>query len=308
LSRCSEGRVSRSSKSTPDARIGVAAQIAFLELAAAALDDPLLRFKLGRDFDHRQIGLLYYAAASADTLGEALRQAERYSAIVSAGLTLKCSRAGDFTIAVGYTGVARHSDIQQTEFLLTLIVSLCRLLTNRRLTPTAVRLVHRRTAVPPDLERFLGCRIIFGEEADEIAFDSPARQLHVVSADPYLNKMLIRYCEEALTNRRANTGLLRAAVENAIAPLLPHGKAKLKAIAQRLGMSSRTLTRRLAAEGVTFGAVLDDLRSDLAGRYLRDRSLSIAQIAWLVGFSGASAFTNACKRWTGVTPARLRSS
>src|SRR6266516_3444911 len=96
-----------------DMRIGVASQIIFLELAAQALKDTLLGFRLARDGDLRQMGLLYYAAASSETLGEALGRAQRYSSIANAGVVLNCFQAGNFTIALRYFGVARHSDRQQ---------------------------------------------------------------------------------------------------------------------------------------------------------------------------------------------------
>ena len=154
------------------------------------------------------------------------------------------------------------------EFLVTIVVRICRTLTNRRLTPTAVRLVHRRSSDASEFESFVGCRIDFGEDADEIVFDRQARQLPVVGADPYLNEMLVRYCEEALSHRRANTSSLRTAIENAITPLLPHGKAQIDIVARELGISRRTLARKLAADGLTFDEILDQLRSDLAARYL----------------------------------------
>jgi AraC-like DNA-binding protein len=100
----------------------------------------------------------------------------------------------------------------------------------------------------------------------------------------------------------------RAAVENAILPLLPHGKARIGKVAEDLGVSSRTLSRRLEAEGVTFAQVFDEMRADLAEGYLSDRSLSITHIAWLLGFQEASAFTHAYKRWTGKPPTDRRRS
>jgi AraC-like DNA-binding protein len=68
----------------------------------------------------------------------------------------------------------------------------------------------------------------------------------------------------------------------------------------------RTLARRLTAEGLSFSEILDQLRSDLAAHYLGDASLSISQIAWLVGYQGVSAFSHGCKRWTGMNPKRMR--
>ena len=99
-----------------------------------------------------------------------------------------------------------------------------------------------------------------------------------------------------------NLSSFRAVVENAAVPLLPHGKAQAAEIAGRLGMSQRTFARRLSLEGVTFSEVLESLKSYLAQRYLADESLSISQIAWLLGYQEVSAFTHAFKRWTGRTP------
>jgi AraC-like DNA-binding protein len=220
-----------------DMRISVASQIKFLELAAKALKEPLLGFRLARDGELRQIGLLHYIAASSQTLGDALDRAQRYSSIANAGLILKCFEAHNFTIALRYAGVARHSDRQQMELFVTTLIRFCR-------------------------------ASEFGADTDQIIFDKKAKQLRLVSADPYLNEILLHDCEQALAYRRSSAGPLRISIENAITPLLPHGKARLDAVAQTLGVSSRTLARRLAAEGLSFGEILNQLRSDLAAHYL----------------------------------------
>jgi AraC-type transcriptional regulator len=230
-----------------DMRIGVASQIKFLELAAQALKDPLLGFRLARDADLRQMGLLYYAAASSETLGEALGRAQRYSSIVNAGIVLNCFQAGNFTIALRYFGVARHSDRQQMVLLVTTLIRVCRTLTGRSLKPTVVRLAHPRSGASSELEKFFGCRIEFGADTDQIIFDKKAAQLPLVGADPYLNEILLHDCEQALAHRRSNESSLRIMVENAITPLLPHGQAHFDAVARELGVSSRTLARRLTA-------------------------------------------------------------
>ena len=129
----------------------------------------------------------------------------------------------------------------------------------------------------------------------------------MIEADPYLNRLLITYCEEALSRRPTNRVSFRTEVENAIVPLLPHRTVSSTEIARRLGTSQRTLARRLSSEGVTFSGVLESLRSDLADRYLADRDLSISEIAWLLGYHEVSAFTHAFKRWSGHTPREVRS-
>ena len=71
-------------------------------------------------------------------------------------------------------------------------------------------------------------------------------------------------------------------------------------------MSTRSFTRNLAEEGTTFGEIREQLRLHLASRYLAENRMPAQQIAWLLGYSEASAFIYAYKRWTGTTPWRGR--
>ena len=77
-------------------------------------------------------------------------------------------------------------------------------------------------------------------------------------------------------------------------------------VAKKLGMSERTLSRRLAEEGVTFMEVVQQLKATLARYYLEEETMPMSEIAWLLGFEEASSFSHACKRWTGRTPRELR--
>jgi AraC-like DNA-binding protein len=287
-------------------RISVQSQIKFLNIAADALRDEFLGAHLAQHFDLRQIGLTYYVLASSETLGDALRRAERYSTIGNEGIALKYIEGEDIAIVFDYVGIARHSDRHQIEGWATALIRACRQLTNRRVVPTRVKFTHRRNEDCSELARLLGRPAVFGADADEIAFEKAAKDMPLVSADRYLNELLTTYCEEALARRRTGRGTLRSEVENAVVPLLPHGTARADQIARKLGMSQRTLARRLASERLSFAGVLDDLRSDLAKRYLDDAHLTVSQIAWLLGYQEASAFTHAFKRWTGKTPREMR--
>jgi AraC-like DNA-binding protein len=113
-------------------------------------------------------------------------------------------------------------------------------------------------------------------------------------------------CEQIRASR-LRPAELRVSVENEIVSLLPHGKAQAPAVARKLGMSQRTLARRLASEGLSFTAVLDQLRRDLAKHYLNEAGVPITTIAWLLGYQEVGAFTHAFKRWTGKTPKQARS-
>jgi AraC-like DNA-binding protein len=78
-------------------------------------------------------------------------------------------------------------------------------------------------------------------------------------------------------------------------------------VARKLGVSERTLARRLAQEGVTFIEVLQQLKASLATRYLDEGQMPISKIAWLLGFEEVSSFSHACRRWLGKSPRELRS-
>jgi len=126
-------------------------------------------------------------------------------------------------------------------------------------------------------------------------------------ADPKLLEALLPFCDMAARARRTPTGTLRAAVENELEKLLPPGQAKAQTVAKALAVSVRTLSRRLADEGTTYVEVVDQLRRSLALQYLKERELSLSQIAWLLGYEGQTSFSHAFKRWTGRSPSAARS-
>jgi AraC-like DNA-binding protein len=293
-----------------NATLSVINQIKFVELVAAALGDQLLGFHLVEGFDFREIGLLYYVAASADTLGGALSRTERYVKIQNDGVRFKINREKSVRVRLHYAGVARHSDAHQIASMIAMLIRLCRHLTGRSLKPTAVRIMHRISGGTSKLEKLLDCNIEDGAGVDEVEFPAPSWDLPVISADPYLHRMCVRNCEEALARRVMKPRPLEVRVENVLASLLPHGQTSLDLVAAKLGMSRRTLARRLAAEGSSFTQILGRMRLALADRYLADRRLAISQIAWLLGYSEISSFTNAFQRWTGMSPrvARARAA
>ena len=289
-----------------DRRIPVPAQIKFVNEVADALQDPLLGFHIAQSAELRELGLLYYVAASAETLDEALQRVARYAATANEGLSLEYHARPDIRVELGYVGVARHLDRQQMECCMTVLLRVCRQLTGRRLIPTRVRLLHPGNSRCGEFSAYFGGHVDFSAGIDELTFPGQTREMAVVSADPYLNRLLVASCEEALARRRTSRDSFRSIVENAIVPLLPHGKAHAGEIAARLGLSPRTSARRLAAEGLTFSQVLDAMRVDLARQYVAQRNLSISRIAWLLGYHEPSGFSHAYKRWTGKTPRQAR--
>src|SRR5208337_639642 len=95
-------------------------------------------------------------------------------------------------------------------------------------------------------------------------------------------------------------------VETEAQKLLPHGEAGKQNVARKLGLSERTLARRLADEGTTYERVVDQLRQSLAIEYVKEPGVSLSQIAWLLGYEEATSFNHAFRRWTGRSPSDVR--
>jgi AraC-like DNA-binding protein len=298
--------LSRAQIRKTDVRFPVRSQIKFLNEVADRLADDYLGLHLAQSLDLRELGLVYYVLASSQDLQTALMRLARYSAIHNEGVHIGVSRQTDVTVSFDYVGVARLSDRHQIEFFIAILLRLCRQLTGRHLRPVAVRLMHRRAHLAKELAAFFGCALAFGAPADQVVFSLDVKCAPLTQADPYLNELLLGYCEETLSKRRVGAGDWRCKVENVMVPLLPHGEATLENVAQRMGMSHRTLARRLAREGISFLEVLQDLRLRLAQQYFGEPDISITQVAWLLGYRGPSAFTHAFKRWTGRSPRQMR--
>ena len=198
----------------PEQRIDARNQIAFLEIAAEALKDEFLGFSLAEEFDCRELGLLYYVMGSSDTLGDALKRASRYSRITNEAIVLQYREAREPTLRLTYSGIPRHADRQQMEFCIVAMVRVSCLLTGRRFLPKHVSMMHVRSKGISKFARFLGKDIEFGSDADEIDFPTGSAEWALVDADPHLNKILLKVCEESLNARKNNTAAFRTTVEN----------------------------------------------------------------------------------------------
>ena len=110
-------------------------QIRFLDEAAIALKDDCLGFTLARDFDLREIGLLYYVMASSQTLGEALKRLARYSKVTNEALVFGYREGNRLIVNLSYSGIPRHSDRHQIEFCMFAVLRICRVLTGQNLVP-----------------------------------------------------------------------------------------------------------------------------------------------------------------------------
>src|SRR6266487_3992427 len=139
----------------PEERLNVRSQIALLDEAAIALKDDCIGFTLARDFDLREIGLLYYVMACSQTLGNALKRIARYSKVTNEALVFGYREGNRLIINVGYSGVPRHSDRHQIEFCMFAALRICRVLTAE---PRAATLLYFSLSIGGHLRNGAICR------------------------------------------------------------------------------------------------------------------------------------------------------
>ncbi|MDJ0950248.1 MAG: AraC family transcriptional regulator [Alphaproteobacteria bacterium] len=286
----------------PDAEIALVQEVGLFEAAAKHLADPCFGLHFGSSVDPLDVGLIGYMVASSATLGEAFRIFERYVGVASEGdhVSLQIvDRLAVFTGEIVDPSVVQCQQIE--EFRMALIMNLCRFVTERRLIPEWVELRHNRTDNLDEFERVFGAPVYFARRRNAIALDRALLELPCHSADERLLRILKRYCELILKQRREKTDLKRN-VEHLIASSLPSGSVSIASIAQELGMGERTLMRRLKESGTSFGQILDEVRQTLAFRYLEEPNARISQIAYMLGYSEPSSFNHAFRRWAGVSP------
>ena len=292
----------------PSLRLEARTQVNILKLVAEQLGDDFLGFHMARSFDLREIGLVYYVMASSEQLADALRNCERYSKINNEGVRLSFRLDRAASIGLEYVDIDRRSDRHQLEFWLVTLIRICRQVTDNRLAPRQIKVRHFRADPPAEFRAFFGVDVEFGADVDEIVFPASVASLPLVGRDPYLNELLRRYADQALASRTREGKSLRSDVERILPQLLPHGRARVPEVARQLGMSARTLSRKLHEQDMAFGDILDDLRAALAKYYLGDREVPVSEIAWLLGYQEVSSLTHAFRRWTGMTPKQFRSS
>ena len=165
---------------------------------------------------------------------------------------------------------------------------------------------HDRPADTSEHARIFATEVRFSQPETCLNVDCAMLEVPMRQADPSLLAVLNHYAERLLENLARET-TLRGRVQGAIAQHWSMGQPTAEAVARSLAMSTSTLHRRLKEQGLGYKQVLNEFRCELAKQHLMDNRCSMAEIAFLLGFSEASAFHRAFRRWTGMTPAAFRS-
>lgn len=260
--------------------------------------DPLLGLHLAESAHGR--GFLAYVFRAQPTLQRGLDEMARHAATVwdRADAVRIASRGGDATIAF-------HLGDAVPRFALEFVVA--RVAIALRQGAAKIREVsfaHAPAGAVREYERVLGAPVRFRRPATALRVDATALGRPQPTANADAAAALAAGLRRSEVQAAASTGVrLSRAVEAALADGAPIDRETL---ARALGMSGRTLARRLAADGGSFHALVDDARRRLARRLVDDGALPLGEIASRCGFADQAAFGKAFRRWFGTAPSALR--
>jgi AraC-like DNA-binding protein len=275
----------------------------------AALGDPRFPVLAGAAFRIEDNELFGFLAMSCETLGEAFARTARYRVLYNQGARWELQRDAGATRLVWYPwpGDRRRAGVRAAvEFGLVDMCSAARQLARLEIRPLEVTIAHAAPIDTAPLRRFFGVEPRFGAKLDELVFAPDLLDTRIASYNSRLRDYFDEQCRE-LAARFTTDAPVTAQVRKDLMTSMDGGDPSVGAVARRLGMSGRSLQRRLSEEGHRFDALLDDVREEFAKRYLARGTVSASEVAYLVGFQSPTAFFRAFKRWTGQTPLAFRS-
>ena len=290
----------------PAERLRVVELEEIIERARRLTGEAGIGFFLGLQMQVSAHGQLGFAAMTAKSVREALSAAERFAPTRTTALSLEVRERAQQTELVIHerADLGRARDV----VLVALAVGIWRIgcaLTGRELSGSADFAFEE----PEYFARFASAspgNVRCGQPENRLVFATEILDLPLTMSDEAARRLAVRHCEaelDALGYERQLVGRARA--------LLPNGEVgfrTLDELAQELGMSPRTLRRKLAAHGSSYSELLDAERRDRAMLLLRNDAFSIEQVAERVGYADLANFTRAFRRWVGMTPAAFRKS
>jgi AraC-like DNA-binding protein len=273
--------------------------------ATALIPDPAFALRAAECWHPSNLGSLGYAWLSSGTLRTGLKRLERFGRI----LGKMAYRCVDEPEALRFVFDHRRGDAPSAhaiaDYGMSIIVDMCRKNFGIALNPQAVHLRRPLPTNPEPWQDFYRCPIRFGADEDSFVLPRRMAEMPLASANHEIAATFDAILTEQLAALIDTDVLSRCKVH--LLQQLTSGEPSEQDLASALGMSRRTLQRRLGDLGLTYKGVVDGTRYELALRYLDDPERSVTDITFLLGFSEQSAFARAFKRWSGKAPTAYRS-
>lgn len=292
----------------PDAELPHADYVRLLRAALATSGDPALGLRMGQRASPGRFDVLVYMTEHSSCLREALGAFLRYGRIVARGPRLELHELGDLASIRCTVTPTSVPELQLTaEFAMTFLLRLVRHFVGASARPRRVCFPYARPAHGDEYARAFDGRAHFEQPFTELQIDRAWLDRANAFRSPEL-WALFRSRVELLLARSEHEVPARERVQAALAAQNLESRPTMETIGRQLGMSARSLRRRLHDERAPFHDLVEQARAEHAKRLLTDARASVQDAAYALGFNTPAAFSRAFKRWTGMAPTTFRAT
>jgi len=288
----------------PDSRLRLGAIKVMWDQCERLTGNPCFAFEVGMAMLPGNLHALGFAWLASRNLREALERLARYQRLLSTALMVQVEEAGDELLLV--ISAAPGWPQQALDVTTTAVVALCRDITYEEFKPLRVEMTRAEPKCAKQLARYFGSPVRYRAERTVLVFRREQTEKFLPRQNPAVARVSDDVALKYIAQMDREDVLSRAKVS--LIDMLSNGEPTRTALANRLHMSERTLARRLNDRAVSFRALLDTVRKELALGYIDQARYAVTDIAYLLGFSDQSNFARSFRRWTGSTPSKYRTS
>jgi AraC-like DNA-binding protein len=291
----------------PARMIPAADYYAFLERIADLEPEPTtLPLRVGAAMRCDDYGAFGLAWKSAPDLRGSYARAERYALVLTSVATYEVEPVdGGAFMHLHRDGQRRLGLRLSNEATIASIVSISRQVSTQAFHPREVHFRHAAPETTRAHEDYFGCPVHFASDRDALRVAAESLDAPNKLGDASISRFFEAHLETAVSEFEDGKTLDRQVLP-LISRSLSEGVPKISDVARQLGLSARTLQRRLADAGYTYQTLVDEARRQLSARLLEETDYPLSEISFMAGFADQSAFTRAFKRWEGQTPRSYR--
>ena len=263
---------------------------------------PGFSVRVGGEMKMDDYGVLGLSWKTCSKAGEIFERSERYFKLLSNTYDIKVENMGIYSCIRLNRPAYRRGVALSNEATFAATVVVLQAMTEQAIAPTQIAFQHK---APTDLHSFktlFNCPILFEQDQNDMIYLTSDLETRTAKADTSIHRFLMERVEEEAKGIEISSIKIASDVEKLIRDALPSGIPSIVQIGQHMGMSSRTLNRRLSENGVSYRELVRQTQEKISKDLLKNTNYSISEIAFQTGFSEQSAFSRAFKRWSGQSP------
>lgn len=267
---------------------------------------PAFSVRVGQAMKIDDYGVLGLSWRTCSYVGEIFERSERYFKLLSDTYVFKVEKQSEHTHVYLYRDAHRRGLELSNQATFSATVVVLRAMTDSEISPVKVAFKHKPPVSMDGYQEAFQCELLFNQPDNVITYRTEDFHLRTAKADESINRFLLERVEEETKGIEISANRVFYDVKTLIKEALPSGIPAITQVAEHLGMSNRTLTRRLSESGHTFRDLIRQSQEEEAKTLLKNNRFTLADIAFQTGFSEQSAFNRAFKRWTGMAPLEFR--